>query len=323
MLWWTRAFDMGKNIKTLSSDDTNIKSVRSNSGSISAMTWRRFLHHRLALLGMCVLLIILLTSLLASYYRYDPESINLKEKLQSPSLNHPLGTDDLGRDMLARLLYGGRVSISVGLAVSALSLLLGTLIGALAGFYGGTIDNLLMRLTDIFLSFPSLFVLILIGAMIRDTPLAKYQGGLFTIIMVIALLSWMTTARLVRATFLSVREMEFVQAARTLGATNLRLILVHLLPNSLGPIIVQGALSTAYAILTESGLSFLGFGIQPPTPTWGNMLKDAQTYMTRYPWLAIFPGLMIFFVVISVNFVGDGLRDALDPRSIQSQSTNT
>jgi peptide/nickel transport system permease protein len=225
--------------------------------------------------------------------------------------------------MLARLLYGGRVSISVGLAVSALSLLLGTLIGALAGFYGGTIDNLLMRLTDIFLSFPSLFVLILIGAMIRDTPLAKYQGGLFTIIMVIALLSWMTTARLVRATFLSVREMEFVQAARTLGATNLRLILVHLLPNSLGPIIVQGALSTAYAILTESGLSFLGFGIQPPTPTWGNMLKDAQTYMTRYPWLAIFPGLMIFFVVISVNFVGDGLRDALDPRSIQSQSTNT
>lgn len=200
-----------------------------------------------------------------------------------------------------------------------MSLFLGTLIGSLAGYYGQALDNLLMRLTDVFLSFPSLFVLILLGAMIRDTPLAEFRGGLLTIAFVIALLSWMTTARLVRATFLSIREMDFVEASRALGTSNTRLIVSHILPNAMGPIIVQGALQTAYSILTESGLSYLGFGIQPPTPTWGNMLNDAQTYMTRYPWLAIFPGLMIFMTVISVNFVGDGLRDAFDPHTTRNR----
>lgn len=285
------------------------------SESYGQLILRRFLRHRLAVVSMILLILIMISALLAPLYPHDPEKINLRAKLEPPSLSHPMGTDDLGRDMLARVLYGGRVSLAVGLFASLLSLIFGTLVGALAGFYGGWLDNLLMRMTDVFLSFPSLFVLILLGAMIRDTPLAKYQGGLPTIILVISILAWMTTARLVRASFLTVRELDYVQASRALGASNPRLILLHMIPNIIGIIIVQGALRTAYAILTESGLSFLGFGIQPPTPTWGNMLNDAQTYMTRYPWLAIFPGLMIFIVVICVNFVGDGLRDAFDPHS--------
>jgi peptide/nickel transport system permease protein len=226
-----------------------------------------------------------------------------------------MGTDDLGRDLLARILYGGRVSMAVGLLSTAVALIIGTFVGALAGFYGGWLDNALMRFTDLFLSVPSLFVLILLSAMIRDTPLAAFRGGLVTIVVVIAVLSWMVTARLVRATFLSLREQDFVEAAYALGASPARIVWRHILPNALGPIIVQSALLMAYAILTESGLSYLGFGIQPPTPTWGNMLNDAQTYMTRYPWVAIFPGLMIFVTVLSVNFLGDGLRDAFDPRA--------
>lgn len=289
------------------------------SRSIGQLVLRRFLRHRVAVAGMLALLLVVAGALAAPYYRYDPEDISLLEKLQPPSPVHPMGTDDLGRDVFARVLHGGRVSLAVGGLATGVSLLIGTLIGALAGYYGGWLDNLLMRMTDIFLSFPSLFVLILLGAMIRDTPVAAFQGGLFTIVLVIALLSWMVTARLVRATIMSIREMEFVEAARALGAPNWRLIVVHILPNALGPIIVQGALQTAYSIITESGLSYLGFGIQLPTPTWGNMLNDAQTYMTRNPWLAIFPGLMIFITVISVNFIGDGLRDAFDPRVVYAK----
>jgi peptide/nickel transport system permease protein len=176
-----------------------------------------------------------------------------------------------------------------------------------------------MRLTDTFLSFPSLFVLIILGAIIRDIDLFEAGGSVPTIIVVIAVLSWMTLARLVRATFLSLREQEFVTAARAVGVLNRRLIFLHLLPNALGPILVQGALLTAYAIITESGLSYLGFGIQPPTPSWGNMLNAAQVHLTQYPWLAIFPGLMTFITVMAINFVGDGLRDAFDPFSIQTR----
>lgn len=284
--------------------------------SFSQLIFRRFLRHRLAIFGLIMLAVIAGLALYAPSYRYDPESISLLERLKPPSAEHWMGTDDLGRDLFARVIAGGRISLAVGLLATGLSLMFGTLVGAIAGYFGGWVDNALMRFTDVFLSFPSLFVLILLGAMIRDTPLAKFQGGLITIILVIAVLSWMTTARLVRGTFLSLREMEYVEAARALGISSTRLVLRHMLPNALGPIIVQGALQTAYSILTESGLSYLGFGIQPPTPTWGNMLNDAQTYMTRYPWVAIFPGLMIFITVMSINFVGDGLRDAFDPRTV-------
>jgi peptide/nickel transport system permease protein len=283
--------------------------------SIRRLILRRFLRHRLAVLGLIILVLLTFASIAAPLYRYDPEDINLRAKLEPPSAAHLMGTDDLGRDLLARILYGGRVSMSVGLLSTGVALLIGTFIGAVAGFYGTWLDNVLMRLTDLFLSFPSLFVLILLSAMIRDTPLAAFRGGLVTIVVVIAVLSWMVTARLVRATFLSLREQDFVEAAQALGATPLRIVLHHILPNAIGPILVQSALLMAYAILTESGLSYLGFGIQPPTPTWGNMLNDAQTYMTRYPWVAVFPGLMIFVTVLSVNFVGDGLRDAFDPRA--------
>jgi peptide/nickel transport system permease protein len=283
--------------------------------SIRRLILRRFLRHRLAVLGLIILVLLTFASIAAPLYHYDPEDINLRAKLEPPSAAHLMGTDDLGRDLLARILYGGRVSMSVGLLSTGVALLMGTFIGAVAGFYGTWLDNLLMRLTDLFLSFPSLFVLILLSAMIRDIPLAAFRGGLVTIVVVIAVLSWMVTARLVRATFLSLREQDFVEAAQALGATPLRIVLYHILPNAIGPILVQSALLMAYAVLTESGLSYLGFGIQPPTPTWGNMLNDAQTYMTRYPWVAVFPGLMIFVTVLSVNFVGDGLRDAFDPRA--------
>lgn len=283
--------------------------------SMRQILLRRFLRHRLAVLGLIILALITFSAIAAPLYKHDPEAISLRNKLEPPSWEHPMGTDDLGRDLLARILYGGRISLAVGVFATGLALFVGTIVGALSGYYGGMIDNGLMRLTDLFLSFPSLFVLILLGAVIRDTPLAEYQGGLATIIIVIAVLSWMVTARLVRATFLSLREMEYVEASRALGLSNWSIVVRHILPNAMGPIVVQGALLTAFAILTESGLSYLGFGIQPPTATWGNMLNDAQTYMTRYPWVAIFPGLMIFLTVISVNFVGDGLRDAFDPRS--------
>jgi peptide/nickel transport system permease protein len=285
--------------------------------SMRQLLLRRFIRHRLAVLGLIMLLLITLSAIAAPLYKHDPEAISLRSKLEPPSWEHPMGTDDLGRDLLARVLYGGRISLAVGVFATGLALLVGTAVGALSGFYGGLIDNALMRLTDLFLSFPSLFVLILLGAMIRDTPLAAYRGGLATIVLVIAVLSWMVTARLVRATFLSLRELEYVEASRALGMSNWHIVVRHILPNAMGPIVVQGALLTAFAILTESGLSYLGFGIQPPTATWGNMLNDAQTYMTRYPWVAIFPGIMIFLTVISVNFVGDGLRDAFDPRSIR------
>ena len=284
--------------------------------SPAAVILRRFLRHRLAVASMVILCLLAAGVILAPSLASDPEKINLKQKLLPPSLTHPMGTDDLGRDQLSRILYGGRISLTVGILATSLSLLFGTSIGLIAGYTGGWIDNGLMRITDMFLSFPSLFVLILLGALLSDTSLATYGGGLLIIVLVIGLLSWMPTARLVRGTVLSIRSMEYIDASRGLGGSNLRIMLVHILPNSLGAIIVRGALQTAYSILTESGLSYLGFGIQPPTPTWGNMLNGAQTYMTTYPWLAIFPGIAIFVTVISVNFIGDGLRDAFDPRSL-------
>jgi peptide/nickel transport system permease protein len=283
--------------------------------SLRRLILRRFLRHRLAVFGLIMLVLLTLLSIAAPLYPFDPEDINLRAKLEPPSASHWMGTDDLGRDLMARILYGGRVSMAVGILSTGVALIIGTIVGAIAGFQGGWLDNWLMRLTDLFLSFPSLFVLILLSAMIRDTPLAAFRGGLVTIVLVIAVLSWMVTARLVRATFLSLREQEYVEASRALGTPAIQIVLRHILPNAIGPIVVQAALLMAYAILTESGLSYLGFGIQPPTPTWGNMLNDAQTYMTRYPWVAVFPGLMIFITVLSVNFVGDGLRDAFDPRT--------
>lgn len=304
-------------IDTQSSFDSSpIVDNKNDRLSPSALLLRRFLRHRLALASMLILFLLIMGAILAPFIAPNPEKVNLKQKFQQPSLEHLMGTDDLGRDQFSRILYGGRISLSVGVLATGLSLFCGTVIGLLAGYSGGWVDNGLMRVTDMFLSFPPLFVFILLAALFRDKPIANYGGGFVTVVLVIALLSWMSTARLVRGTVLSVRSMEYIDASRALGGSSLRIMLGHILPNSLGPIIVTGALQSAYSILTESGLSYLGFGIQPPTPTWGNMLNSAQTYMTNYPWLAIFPGIAIFITVICVNFIGDGLRDAFDPRSV-------
>lgn len=241
----------------------------------------------------------------------------MSSRLQPPSWQHPMGTDQLGRDMFTRVLYGGRISIIVALAVVVITLVVGMPVGAIAGYFGGAVDNVLMRITDVALTLPTLLVLILLSAIMREVELPIFKrNSVFTIALVIGLLSWMTVARLLRAGYLSVREFEFVEAAHAMGASDLRVITRHILPNTVSPIIVQSTLMLGFAIMLESGLSFLGFGIQPPTPSWGNLLSNAQQHMTNHPWLAIFPGLMIFLTVISINYIGDALRDAVDPYKV-------
>ena len=276
--------------------------------------WKRFRRHPGAIAGTAVLFFIIMASLLAPLSPYPPNESNIQERYQPPSLQHPMGTDALGRDLLTRVLYGGRISLSVGLIVVVISLFLGVTVGAAAGYLGGTVDNVLMRITDAMLSLPAFLVLILLSAMMREQSMPLMEkNNVLSIALVIGLLSWMTTARLVRAIFLIQREMDYVLAAQALGASGFRITTRHILPNGIGPIIVEATLELGYAIIEESGLSFLGFGIQPPTPSWGNLLSDALGHFTQYPWLGIFPGLMIFFTIISVNYIGDGLRDAFDP----------
>ena len=291
------------------------------SESTTQMVWRRFRKHTGARIGSIVLLVLVLAVLLAPLSPYDPDKSSIQDRFQSPSWQHPMGTDPLGRDVLTRILYGGRISMSVGVLVVAITLTLGVSVGAIAGYAGGVIDNILMRITDSALTLPSLLVLILLGAILREVDLPLLQrNSVVTIAVVIGLLSWMTFARLVRAAFLTLRELDFVTASRALGASPLRIVLRHILPNTVGPIIVESTLELGYAIIEESGLSFLGFGIQPPTPSWGNLLSNAQENFIRYPWLAIFPGVMIFLTIISVNYVGDGLRDAFDPYKVLKQA---
>lgn len=278
------------------------------------LTLRRFAKNRLAIVGVVVFATIVVAVALAGLSPYDPDRTNLRARFEGPSLSHPFGTDDLGRDTLTRVLHGGRISLLVGLLSMTFSVTLGTIVGGLAGYFRGWVDSALMRVTDLFLSMPSLFVLIVLSTLLMGTPFARAYGGTLMIVLIIGVLSWMVVARIVRSSFLTIRERDFVEAARANGAGHLRLMVRHVLPNALGPIFVQATLQVAVAIIAESGLSYLGFGIQPPTATWGNMLKDAQTYMTRVPSLAIFPGLMIFLTVMSVNAIGDGLRDAFDPR---------
>jgi peptide/nickel transport system permease protein len=270
------------------------------------LMWRRFRRHKLAMASLIVLVLIGLATILAGVLTpYGYAEQHLDQILQGPSTKHLLGTDQLGRDELTRLLYGGRISLMVGLGVAVVSGVIGTVVGAAAGFYGGRLDNAVMRVTDLFLSIPLLVILIIAS---RATG-----GKTRDIVLVLSLAIWMYMARIVRGLFLSLREKEFVEAARSIGASNRRIILRHLLPNAIGVIIVNLTLTVAIAILTESLLSFLGFGIQPPTPTWGNMLEDGRPQMTFAAWLVWFPGLAILLTVLCVNFLGDGLRDALDP----------
>lgn len=279
--------------------------------------WKRFRKHPGAIFGFIVISILIALTLLAPLSPYDPEASNITARYEPPSLSHPMGTDALGRDMFTRALFGGRISLTVGLFVVIISVLIGVPTGALAGYYGGKLDNILMRVTDAFLSLPSFLVLILLSAILREVEIPLFErNNVLTISLVIGVFSWTTFARLVRASFLTLREADFVAASRSLGGSDLRVIVRHILPNSIGPIIVEATLEFGYAIIEESGLSFLGFGIQPPTPSWGNLLSNAQEHFTKYPWLAIFPGLMIFLSIISINYIGDGLRDAFDPYKV-------
>lgn len=285
--------------------------------TMTTLAWKRFRRHPGAVVGAIILLILILATTLAGLSPYDPEKSEISNRYQPPSWEHPFGTDGLGRDQLTRALYGGRVSLRVGLMVVGITLSIGVPIGSIAGYYGGWIDNVLMRIIDATLSIPSLMFLILLTAILRETDLPFVKSNsVMTISVVLGVLSWPTVARLVRAVFLTVREMEYVKAARALGASAPRIILKEVLPNGFGPIIVESTLGIGYAIMEESGLSFLGFGIMPPTPSWGNMLNNAQEHLTQYPWLAIFPGVMIFLTIISINYIGDGLRDALDPYKV-------
>ena len=281
---------------------------------------RRFRRHRLAMVG-SVILSALVVAVLAGplVYRVPIDEIDFRAKLQGPSRAHPLGTDDLGQDVLARMLYGGRISLAVGVAAMLISITIGTSIGAIAGQAGGAVDHTLMRITDLFLSLPQLPLLLLIVYLFRDSlkRVLGPEAGIFVmIVVVIAGLRWMPVARLVRAQFLSLREKEFVEAARSLGARSFRQVTLHILPNALGPVIVAGSLDVAAAIIAESSLSFLGLGFPPDIPTWGRILYDAKDNLDFAPHWAIFPGTAIFLTVLSINYIGDGLRDALDPRKV-------
>ncbi len=281
--------------------------------TLGHLVLRRFFKHRLAAIALIVLGLMVLAALAAPLSRYSPTGQNPSNQFQPPNWQHLFGTDELGRDVFTRILFGGRISLEVGLLSTLLTIIGGILIGAVSGYYRGWLDNVLMRITDAFLTFPTIFVLIILGSMLRDQPVSWLKNSVFVVIVIIAGLSWMWPARLVRSLFLVLRERDFVDASRALGTSDAAIIFKHILPNCIGPIIVSGTLQMAAAIITESGLSYLGFGVQPPTASWGSILSTAQTHVFTAPWLAVFPGLMIFITVMAINYIGDGLRDAFDP----------
>ncbi|WP_047580762.1 ABC transporter permease [Bosea sp. ANAM02] len=283
-------------------------------------TWRRFRRHRLAMASTVVLGLLILGVIVGPWlWPVAINEIDFSAQLQGPSWAHPLGTDDLGQDLLARMMYGGRISLAVGLAAMVVATIVGVLIGALAGMSRKYADPFLMWVTDLFLSLPQLPLLLLIIYLFREQLKAVFgvEGGVFVlIVIVIGGLRWMPVARLVRAQFLSLREKEFVEAARAQGATKMRQMFRHILPNALGPVIVASTIEVSSAIIAESTLSFLGLGFPPDIPTWGRLLFDAKDQLDTAPHWALFPGAAIFLTVLSINFIGDGLRDALDPRRV-------
>ena len=279
--------------------------------------WNEFKNHKGALAGAIIFVLIVILVLLGPFvWPYEANGINIRIRNQGPSLAHPLGTDQLGRDTLARIMAGGRTSITVGLTAMLLSLFLGTLIGVVAGYFK-KLDSVLMRFTDLFLSLPLLPLLLVMMLLFRE-PLSTSFGperGMFILIVVsIGITSWMPTARIVRGDVLAIKEREFILAARSIGGTDTKIIFRHILPNVLSPIMVSATLGIANAIITESALSFLGLGFPPDFPTWGRLLNDAVDYLQQFPERVFWPGLAISLTVLSINYLGDGLRDALDPR---------
>ena len=285
---------------------------------------RRFRRHKMAIAGVFLLLAILLYVFIGPLFISEAESnyTDLSIKLSPPSIEHPFGTDMVGRDILARTIYGGQISIFIGLLAMVVAIFAGVLIGALSGYYGGATDSVLMRFTEAMFTIPSLFLLILLAKMLSGkipnfiVMGRSFSGSVVVIIAVIGITSWMYLARIVRANFLSLKEQEYITAARCTGASNFSIIFSHILPNTTAPIIVAATLLVAGAILAEAYVSFLGVGVQPPTATWGNMLDQAYSHIEREPWMWFFPGMLILLTVLAINFVGDGLRDAFDPRAL-------
>lgn len=286
--------------------------IKSKPDTLTKITINKFMKNKLAVIGAALLFIIITLAALAPWItQFEPQKQSLLNALQTPGGEHWLGTDRYGRDVFTRILYGARVSLLVGFASVAGSITIGTAIGAVAGYFGGKIDAILMRIVDVIISIPTIFLLI--------TLVTIFQPGVDKLILIFALTGWTFTARLVRGEFLSLRTREFVLASKTIGTRSHTIIFSHILPNAMGPIIVSATLGVGGVILAESALSYLGLGIQPPTPSWGNMLQDAQnfTIMLKHWWYPLFPGLMILITVLSFNFIGDGLRDALDPKSLE------
>lgn len=287
------------------------------------MAWRRFRRHKLAIAN-SILLVLLFVYAFGGGLVHSEAYANFNDttkRLQAPSWEHPFGTDTIGRDILARTIYGGQISLLIGLTAVIVQLLIGVIIGAVAGYYGGWLDSLLMRFTEAVMTIPSLFLLLVMAKFfsgrVPDLTLfgRTFSGSVVVIILIIGLTSWPRLTRIVRAEFLSLKENDFVLAARAIGTSNAQIIMRHVLPNTVAPIVVTATLAVAAAIISEAYISFLGLGVQPPTATWGNMITGATTYIETAPWLWFFPGMLILLTVLSINFVGDGLRDALDPRS--------
>jgi peptide/nickel transport system permease protein len=268
--------------------------------------WRRLRRNRMAMAGAIIVLIMFVLAVAAPLLGRDPGAIDIAQRLQAPGWSHPLGTDDLGRDVLTRILYGARISLLVGFVAVGIATGIGIFLGALAGYYGRWIDALLMRFVDIMLCFPTFFLILAV--------IAFLDPSIWNIMIIIGLTGWMGVARLVRAEFLSLRERDFVLAARAVGAGDARIIFRHILPNALSPVLVSVTLGVAGAILTESALSFLGIGVQPPTPSWGNMLITGKQTLGTAWWMSVFPGVAILVTVLGYNLLGEGIRDAFDPR---------
>jgi peptide/nickel transport system permease protein len=285
--------------------------------SLWSDAFRQFRHHKLAMAGSIVILVFILMVIFGPMIYSGPvRGIDFSIAYENPSLQYPMGTTHEGHDVFARIMWGGRISIAVGFAAMLVGIAIGTTVGAVSGYFGGLTDSILMRFTDLAISLPVLPLLLLIIYLFRDTmrdAFGSLLGNFILIVVVIGALAWMPVARLVRASFLSIKEKEYVEAAHCIGAKTSSIMLRHIMPNVMSPIIVAATLAVAQAIITESTLSFLGLGFPPDIPTWGRMLFDARDYMAIHPWMVIFPGSAIFLTVLSINYVGDGLRDALDP----------
>ena len=279
--------------------------------------WAQFRRHRLAMLSLGVLAVLVALAALAPWLTpYDRDRTNLRDRFKPPSAEHWMGTDELGRDVWTRALYGSRVSLGAGLLVATLSVMLGGLIGTISAYAGGLVDELLMRTVDLIRALPLLAILIVLAQVLREQ--LGVRGGFWGTVIILVAFSWTGVARIVRSVVLSVKEQDFIVAARSLGVPGYRIVLRHLVPSAAGPMIVAASLGAGAAINAESALSFLGLGIQPPTPSWGNLLFNAQSYLWNQPWIAIFPGLFILLTLLCLNFIGDGLRDALDPKMKRS-----